>query len=133
MEIVNLNLVKKNELEEQKIQKFSNKISFNRYLYDENKDIKEYNSGEYLVDDTGYIELDTLLQRCGLRIPDPKWDSLEFKTDKFTDTFDSQNEINNLLNNSNKSVDLVEENKNVENNNKNEVVKDDLEKKVDTE
>ena len=70
---------------------------FSRNIYKKENDVCEYNSGEYKVDTTGYIPLGELIQRCGLRIQNPDWSTMNFNTDKFTDKFDSENEIRYLL------------------------------------
>lgn len=70
---------------------------FSRNLYKKENDVCEYNSGEYKVDTTGYIPLGELIQRCGLKVQNPDWSTMNFNTDKFTDKFDSENEIRDLL------------------------------------
>lgn len=87
--------------------KNNNNKGFSRNLYKKENDVCEYNSGESLVDTTGYIPLGELIQRCGLKVQNPDWSTMNFNTDKFTDRFDSENEIRDLLNKNIKDKEVV--------------------------
>lgn len=89
--------------------KNNNSKGFSRNLYKKENDVCEYNSGEYKVDTTGYIPLGELIQRCGLKVQNPDWSTMNFNTDKFTDKFDSENEIRDLLKRSLTKKEVVNE------------------------
>lgn len=73
------------------------KESFNRYLYDVKKDCGEYNSGVYMVDSTGYIELATLITKCHGSISNPEWQTDNCGVDKFTDEMEIALKVNENL------------------------------------
>lgn len=79
----------------------TDKKTFNSYLLEKSKKNKNYevNSGEVLLDTTGYIDLKTLYNKCVIsRMPlTSEWPSIDINQDKYTDVFDGLKESQDLL------------------------------------